>query len=144
MKLSFPQSSLSCSTANPCCETEEGAEASIEEWEPSLHCWVARAWGFRAAPASSGQELHSPSHAQVCAAVPPFNPGSHCMVCEFNRLNWLKTSSFLSLLHQCLANSAPRFSSLHTEMSTTGKALPEEQQISLYETINFSPIFKFK
>lgn len=80
----------------------------------------------------------------VLLFLPSIGPGSHCMVCELNRLNWLKTSSFLSLLHQCLANSAPRFSSLHTEMSTTGKALPEEQQISLYETINFSPIFKFK
>lgn len=71
--LSFPQSSFSCSPANLCCETEEGAEASREEWEPSLHWWAVRAWGFRAAPASSGQGLHGPSHAQVCAAVPPFN-----------------------------------------------------------------------
>lgn len=77
--------------------------------------------------------------------LPSIGPGSHCMVCEFNRLNWLKTSSFLSLLQQCLANLAPRFSSLHSEASTAGKALPQEQQISLhYETINFSPKFKFQ
>lgn len=141
--LSFPQSSFSCSPANPCCETEEGAKASREEWEPSLHWWAVRAWGFRAAPASSGQAPVMPRCGLLF--LPSIGPGSHCMVCEFNRLNWLKTSSFLSLLQQCLANLAPRFSSLHSEASTAGKALPQEQQISLhYETINFSPKFKFQ
>lgn len=38
----------------------------------------------------------------VLLLLPSTDPGSHCMVCAFNRLKWLNTSSFLSLLHQCL------------------------------------------